>query len=98
MTLLSAATGNGPVNALDNAIRKALEKFYPQLGDMELVAYKVQVLSTGEGTGSRVRVLVESGDRHDKWGTVGVSEKIIEASWEATVDSISYKLLKDEKT
>ncbi|MGA2958461.1 MAG: citramalate synthase [Thermodesulfobacteriota bacterium] len=94
----TAATGNGPVNALDNAIRKALEKFYPQLGDMELVDYKVRVLSTGEGTGSRVRVLVESGDRHDKWGTVGVSENIIEASWEALVDSISYKLLKDEKT
>jgi 2-isopropylmalate synthase len=93
----TAATGNGPVNALDNAIRKALEKFYPQLGDMELVDYKVRVLSAGQGTGSRVRVLVESGDPRDKWGTVGVSENIIEASWEALVDSIRYKLLKDEK-
>jgi 2-isopropylmalate synthase len=93
----TAATGNGPVNALDNAIRKALEKFYPQLADMELVDYKVRVLSTGQGTGSRVRVLVESGDHVDKWGTVGVSENIIEASWQALVDSISYKLLKDEK-
>jgi 2-isopropylmalate synthase len=93
----TAATGNGPVNALDNAIRKALEKFYPQLTDMELVDYKVRVLSTGQGTGSKVRVLVESGDHRDKWGTVGVSENIIEASWQALVDSINYKLLKDEK-
>ncbi|MDI6755630.1 MAG: citramalate synthase [Thermodesulfobacteriota bacterium] len=93
----TAATGNGPVNALDNAIRKALEKFYPQLIDMKLVDYKVRVLSTGKGTGSKVRVLVESGDNQDKWGTVGVSENIIEASWQALVDSINYKLLKDEK-
>ena len=93
----TAATGKGPVNALDNAIRKALEKFYPQLNDMELVDYKVRVLSTGQGTASKVRVLIESGDHQDKWGTVGVSENIIEASWQALVDSISYKLLKDEK-
>ena len=93
----TAATGNGPVNALDNAIRKALEKFYPQLNDMELVDYKVRVLSTGKGTGSKVRVLVESGDHRDRWGTVGVSENIIEASWQALVDAINYKLLKDEK-
>lgn len=94
----TAAIGNGPVNALDNAIRKALEKFYPQLSGMELVDYKVRVLSPGKGTGSRVRVLVESGDHRDKWGTVGVSENIIEASWQALVDSITYKLLKDEKS
>jgi 2-isopropylmalate synthase len=90
-------TGNGSVNALDNAIRKALEKFYPQLTDMELVDYKVRVLSAGKGTASKVRVLIESGDHQDKWGTVGVSENIIEASWQALVDSINYKLLKDEK-
>jgi len=94
----TAALGNGPVNALDNAIRKALEKFYPQLKDMELVDYKVRVLSSGEeGTGAKVRVLIESSDNHDKWGTVGLSENIIEASWQALVDSINYKLLKDEK-
>jgi 2-isopropylmalate synthase len=93
----TAATGNGPVNALDNAIRKALEKFYPQLSEMELVDYKVRVLSTGQGTGSRVRVLIESGDHHDKWGTVGVSENIIEASWQALVDAINYQLLRGEK-
>ena len=93
----TAATGNGPVNALDNALRKALEKFYPQLTDMELVDYKVRVLSAGKGTASKVRVLIESGDHQDKWGTVGVSENIIEASWQALVDSIEYKLLKDQK-
>ncbi len=93
----TAATGNGPVNALDNAIRKALEKFYPQLREMELIDYKVRVLTAGQGTGAKVRVLIESGDHQDKWGTVGVSENIIEASWQALVDSITYKLLKDEK-
>ena len=94
----TAALGNGPVNALDNAVRKALEKFYPQLKDMELVDYKVRVLSSGEeGTGAKVRVLIESSDNHDKWGTVGLSENIIEASWQALVDSINYKLLKDDK-
>ncbi len=93
----TAATGNGPVNALDNAIRKALGKFYPQLSQMELVDYKVRVLSTGKGTGSKVRVLVESGDHLEKWGTVGVSENIIEASWQALVDAINYKLYRGEK-
>jgi 2-isopropylmalate synthase len=93
----TAALGNGPVNALDNALRKALEKFYPQLKDVSLIDYKVRVLSSGEGTGARVRVLVETGDKRDKWGTVGVSENIIEASWQALTDSITYKLFKDEK-
>ena len=93
----TAAMGNGPVNALDNAIRKALEKFYPQLKEMELVDYKVRVISTGEGTAAKVRVLIESGDNKDRWGTVGVSENIVEASWQALVDSINYKLLKDEE-
>lgn len=90
----TAAIGHGPVNALDNALRKALEKFYPQLKDVRLLDYKVRVLSTGEGTGSRVRVLIESGDADRKWGTVGVSENIIEASWQALADSIEYKLLR----
>ena len=90
----TAAEGNGPVNALDNALRKALEKFYPELHEMELIDYKVRVLSTAEGTASRVRVLIESGDKEDKWGTVGVSHNIIEASWQALVDSIDYKLMK----
>jgi 2-isopropylmalate synthase len=90
----TAATGDGPVNALDNALRKALEKFYPQLKEVKLIDYKVRVLAAGKGTAAKVRVLVESGDNTHKWGTVGVSENIIEASWQALVDSIEYKLLR----
>jgi len=90
----SAATGNGPVNAIDNALRKALEKFYPQLKQVKLIDYKVRVLAAGKGTAAKVRVLIESGDKVHKWGTVGVSENIIEASWQALVDSIEYKLLR----
>ncbi len=93
----TAAVGEGPVNALDNAIRKALEKFYPALKDVSLVDYKVRVLPGMPGTCARVRVLIESTDRHDKWGTVGVSHDILEASWQALLDSISYKLLKIEQ-
>jgi 2-isopropylmalate synthase len=93
----TAAVGNGPVNALDNAIRKALEKFYPELREVKLLDYKVRILSTKDGTGAQTRVLIESGDGASKWGTVGVSENIIQASWQALVDSIDYKLLKEEK-
>ncbi len=93
----TAAVGNGPVNALDNAIRKALEKFYPQLKEMTLQDYKVRVLPGSPGTEAKVRVLIESRDQHDKWGTVGLSNDIIEASWQALVDAICYKLLKSEK-
>lgn len=89
----TAAIGNGPVNALDNALRRALEKFYPVLSEVKLLDYKVRVLTASDGTGSKVRVLIESGDGLKKWGTVGVSENIIEASWQALVDSIEYKLL-----
>jgi 2-isopropylmalate synthase len=92
----TAAVGNGPVNALDNAIRKALEKFYPELMEVKLLDYKVRILSTKDGTGAQTRVLIESGDGESKWGTVGVSENIIQASWQALVDSIDYKLLKEE--
>lgn len=92
----TAATGNGPVNALDNALRKALEKFYPELRSVKLHDYKVRVLTAGKGTSAKVRVLIESGDDEHKWGTVGVSENIIEASWQALVDSIEYKLLKEK--
>ncbi|MBE0426480.1 MAG: citramalate synthase [Nitrospirae bacterium] len=93
----TAATGNGPVNAIDNAMRKALDKFYPELKDVKLHDYKVRVLTAGKGTSAKVRVLVESGDDDKKWGTVGVSENIIEASYQALVDSIEYKLLKVER-
>ncbi|MBA4417949.1 MAG: citramalate synthase [Syntrophus sp. (in: bacteria)] len=93
----TAALGTGPVNALDNALRKALYKFYPVLKDMELVDYKVRVLSTKDGTEAPTRVLIESSDGKHTWGTVGVSENIIEASWQALVDGIDYKLLIEEE-
>ncbi len=93
----AAAMGNGPVNALDQALRRALTKFYPSLKQVELLDYKVRVLSTGEGTAAVVRVLIESSDGKDRWGTVGVSHNVIEASWQALVDSIDYKLYKDQK-
>jgi 2-isopropylmalate synthase len=87
--------GEGPINALDQALRKALTKFYPSLKDVRLTDFKVRVLDAKEGTAAKVRVLIESQDAKDSWGTVGVSENIIEASWEALVDAIDYKLLKD---
>ncbi len=93
----TAAFGNGPVNALDGALRKALHTFYPVLRTMTLVDYKVRALSTKEGTGTIIRVLIESSDGVRNWETVGVSENIIEASWQALVDSIDYKLLLEEK-
>jgi len=93
----AAAVGAGPVNALDHALRKSLEKFYPQLREVKLLDYKVRVLSANRGTESKVRVLIESGDHKDKWGTVGVSENIMEASWQALADSIEYKLLASER-
>lgn len=89
----TAAVGAGPVNALDHALRKALERFYPQLAEVKLLDYKVRVLAASHGTASKVRVLLESGDHKEKWGTVGVSENIMEASWQALADSIEYKLL-----
>lgn len=91
----TAAIGNGPVNALDNALRKALERFYPELKELKLQDYKVRVLSGAAGTAATTRVLVESGDQTSRWGTVGVSENIIQASWEALIDSIEYKLKKE---
>jgi len=93
----TAALGNGPVNALDNALRKALGKFYPAVSEVELLDYKVRVLGGGEGTKALVRVLIESGDGHDRWGTVGVSHNVVDASWQALVDSFEYKLYKDRK-
>lgn len=92
----TAATGNGPVNALDNALRRALEGFYPSLAEMRLVDYKVRVInSTLSGTASLVRVLISSSDQRAAWGTVGVSANIVEASWRALVDSVEYKLAHD---
>jgi 2-isopropylmalate synthase len=93
---ITAAEGNGPVNAIDNALRKALRKFYPNISEMRLVDFKVRVLEGSAGTGAKVRVLIESRDGRDIWNTVGVSENIIEASWQALVDSIYFKLSKDQ--
>jgi 2-isopropylmalate synthase len=93
----TASLGDGPVNALDSALRKALRKFYPRIAEMHLTDYKVRVLDEKEGTAARVRVLVQSQDKEDSWWTIGVSENIIDASWQALVDSVEYKLLKDSK-
>jgi 2-isopropylmalate synthase len=90
------ASGNGPVNAMDQALRKALERFYPSLKEVRLKDYRVRVLSAKQGTDAVVRVLIESGDAESDWSTVGVSENIVEASWKALIDSIDYKILKDE--
>jgi 2-isopropylmalate synthase len=94
----TAAEGNGPVDALDHALRKALEKFYPELKQMHLSDFKVRVLDAQSGTAAKTRVLIESSDATTTWRTVGVSENILEASWQALVDSIEYKLLRDRKS
>ena len=91
-TMHTAADGNGPVNALDHALRKALMEFYPSIGAIRLVDYKVRVVDQGFGTGATVRVLIESTDGHDTWRTVGSSQNIIEASWMALSDSLEYWL------
>lgn len=91
------AEGDGPVNALDKALRTALGSAYPNLAEMQLVDYKVRVINSTEGTAAKVRVVIESRDELDVWSTVGVSENIIEASWLALVDSVEYKLYKDRE-
>ena len=96
-TEITAAKGDGPVSALDNALRKALEKFYlTDLDTMRLVDYKVRVIDGRAGTAARVRVMVESRDKDDIWKTIGVSHDIIEASWHALEDSFQYKLTKEK--
>jgi len=94
-TEITAAEGDGPVNALDKALRKALEVFYPQIAAMRLTDYKVRVMDGKSATASRVRVLIESTDGNESWTTVGVSTDIIKASWLALVDSVEYKLIRD---
>ncbi|MEX2108366.1 MAG: citramalate synthase [Solirubrobacterales bacterium] len=84
------AKGNGPVNALDSALRAAIADRYPHLADIELTNYKVRILDESHGTGAITRVLLDSSDHEREWGTIGVSENIIEASWEALVDSLEY--------
>ncbi|MBI4186005.1 MAG: citramalate synthase [Chloroflexi bacterium] len=92
----TVAEGNGPVNALDAALRKALLQFYPSLAQVKLVDYKVRILEESTGTESQVRVLIESSDGVDEWRTVGSSTNIIEASWLALADSLEYWLLKQK--
>jgi len=84
------------VNAIDGVLRRSLEKFFPGLNTLRLLDYRVRVVSRSGGTDYVVRVLVESGDGEKTWSTVGVSDNIVEASWKALVDSIDYKILKDE--
>jgi 2-isopropylmalate synthase len=93
----TAADGDGPVNALDAALRKALVKFFPRLAEVKLEDYKVRVLDGKEGTAAKVRVVIESTDGVERWGTIGVSTNIIEASWLALIDSLMYKLMIDRR-
>jgi len=94
----TAGSGNGPVNALDHALRKALMGFYPELREMDLLDFKVRVVSAGGGTDATVRVLIESGDGEHHWGTVGVSYNVIEAAYQALVDAVVYKLAKSGRS
>ena len=94
-TEITSAEGDGPVSALDNALRKALSTIYPSINDLHLVDFKVRVIDGSDGTDARVRVLIESRDTKNIFTTVGVSEDIIEASWQALEDSFQYKLSLD---
>ncbi len=94
---ITAAEGYGPVSALDNALRKALDKFFPDLDTMQLVDFKVRVIDGVRGTAAKVRVFIESRDQDQIWSTIGVSEDIIEASWQALADSFQYKLAHEKR-
>ena len=91
------AEGNGPVSALDHALRKALEKHFPSIAEVRLVDFKVRILESNLGTDAITRVHVESTDGSETWGTVGVSDNVIEASWEALADSVEYKIQLDSE-
>ena len=93
----TVAEGDGPVNALDQALRKALVRFYPEIKNVVLTDYRVRILDPEEATAAKTRVIIESSDGKQHWGTVGVSSNIIEASWEALVDSVEYKLFREEE-
>jgi len=84
------AEGNGPVNALDNALRDAIGEIHPHLRDIELVNFKVRILDETKGTGAVTRVLIDASDGREMWGSIGVSENLIAASWDALVDSLEY--------
>jgi 2-isopropylmalate synthase len=91
----TVAEGDGPVHALDRALHNALHQFFEPLRQVQLTDYKVRVLDASDGTGARVRVLVQQSDGEESWTTVGVSENILEASYRALADGVKYKLLKD---
>ncbi len=93
----TVAEGDGPVNALDRALRKALTRFYPSIADVSLTDFRVSILDPEEATAAKTRVLIESGDGKNVWRTIGVSENIIEAAWQALLDSVEYKLFMEEK-
>ena len=90
---MRTAEGNGPVHALDSALRDAIGETYPHLRDIELVNFKVRILDETKGTGAVTRVLLDASDGRDTWGAIGVSENVIEASWEALVDSLEAGML-----
>jgi 2-isopropylmalate synthase len=92
--IIATGEGNGPVNALDNALRIALGRLYPELARLELVDYKVRILEGAHGTDARTRVLIESGDGEREWGTVGVEDNVIAASWQALEEAVTYCLLR----
>jgi 2-isopropylmalate synthase len=94
---ITAAEGYGPVSALDNALRKALDRFFPDLDTMRLVDFKVRVIDGNRATAAKVRVFIESRDQDQIWSTIGVSEDIIEASWQALADSFQFKLASENQ-
>ena len=91
---VETAEGNGPVNALDKALRRAIERRFPEVHDIRLINYSVRILDEDKGTAAKTRVLIDSSDGRDDWGSVGVGVNVVEASWQALVDSISYGLLR----
>jgi len=94
---VETAEGNGPVNALDKALRRAIERRFPEVHDIRLINYSVRILDEDKGTAAKTRVLIDSSDGRDNWGSVGVGVNVVEASWQALVDSISYGLLRGSK-
>jgi 2-isopropylmalate synthase len=92
---IMSAEGDGPVNALDKAMRRALERFYPTIQSVRLTDYKVRVLNSDQATAAKVRVLIESADHNESWTTTGVSTDVVDASWRALIDAIEYKLMRD---
>ena len=94
---IRTAEGDGPVHALDRALRDAITEQHPEIAEVELTNFKVRILDEDHGTGAKTRVLLDSSDGHDSWGSIGVSANVIEASWEALVDSLEYAFQRDRR-